>query len=140
MARRAARFLLLAVIALGVVGMHTLGHPGSDHGPDASMVHVAAMPHEAILGMSAPLVAVAASDGVSVAGRTGPAMGSMDVCLAILTVFGIAALLLALLTGRGRGPRIVFGERVRGTILGRGPPPRVPPLARRLATLSVLRT
>jgi hypothetical protein len=140
MTRRAARFLLLAVITLGVVGMHTLGHPGSDHGRDASMVHVVAMPHEAISGVAAPLMAVAASHDVSVAGQTAPAMGSMNVCLAIVTVLGIAALLLALLTGQGHGHRIAFGEHVRGTIHGRGPPLRVPPLARRLATLSVLRT
>jgi hypothetical protein len=124
-ARRVGQVLLLVVLTLGVLGMHTLGHPSAEHGAASSSVM--AVSHEVASGLSA-------------APSHRPMTDPMKVCLAILTAMGFAGVLIALLSIARRCSAtgaVCCGVR---TICGRGPPSPVPPLRRRLATLSVLRT
>lgn len=122
----AHRLLLLALLAFGVLGMHTLGHPthtghGGAHLPTATTAH-----HDVMM------IAVEGTD--SSTGMLDP----MNVCLAILTVLTLAALVSALYlaTGRQGGHRLYQGATL--ILAGRGPPAR-PPLGLILADLSVLR-
>lgn len=133
--RQAARLLLLAVLALGVLGMHTLGHPSDEHGADTAMASVEALPH----GATHAAVAATASHGLAIAGETA-VMNPMNVCLAILTAFAIASLLAVLLANRDRRISVATTYCPSWTVGGRGPPLPVAPLGRRLAALSVLRT
>ena len=91
--RIALRLLLLVVTAIGIAGMHTLGHPG-DAGTGGS-VHGAAMP----LGEESMAEAVGVAMTVVISGDmhgTGMRMDPFSVCVAIL-VGGLLALLVALL-------------------------------------------
>jgi hypothetical protein len=66
-------------------------------------------------------------------------MNPFDVCVAILTAFGLALLLAVLLTRVKRARHIALAATLTRSAHGRGPPRSVPPLNRRLASLSVLR-
>jgi hypothetical protein len=58
----------------------------------------------------------------------------------VLTAVGLAVVLAALLVLATRTGRARAEDGPVWTVRGRGPPRHVPSLARRLATLSVLRT
>lgn len=138
--RRLVQLLLIAVLAVGVTSMHTLGHAHDGHGgPQATAGHLVstaspAVPLLDILGE--PAVAVRLPAQESPLSPTDP----MGICLAVLTAMGFAAALTALvILGRGGGavPAVIDPAR---TSHDPGRARHVPPLARRLATLSVLRT
>ncbi|MEU8324516.1 hypothetical protein AB0C33_39685 [Nonomuraea sp. NPDC048881] len=125
--RRGARALLLVVLALGVCGMHTLGHVNARHDM-ANARPVLAVAHEL------PVVPVAALAGLA-PGHEMPGLDPAGVCLAVLTSL-LVVVLLALWVGvrrravGGAGPGPAFRPVAR-------PPPR--PTSLRLARLSILR-
>ncbi|KOG45039.1 MULTISPECIES: DUF6153 family protein [Streptomyces] len=146
-ARRAApgvRLLLLAALLLGIVTMHTLGHPTESHAmEDVSPAHSVAS-----AGPAAPAghggtrhTAVPAADApapaVSSWGHTMPAteMDPMSVCLAVL------AGLVVVLIGTGRpGSRAAAPLGGAARIPGRSGGGPDPPAPRELLTrLAVLR-
>ena len=131
---RASRWLLLVILALGVCGMHTLGHLDSGHGRDGGATMAAhGFPADgAIAPMSFP--GAAAADFSAPVPRM-PELDPTSVCVAVLT----SLLLLALATLRTRARRISHGLTDTAlSVLGvTRPPPRRP--AERLAQLSVLR-
>ncbi|MET7474779.1 hypothetical protein ABZT17_10530 [Streptomyces sp. NPDC005648] len=115
------RLLLFAVLLLGVLTMHTLGHPSEEGGgaPSPVAVHLQ----------------VGTAHGTS-AGS--PAMDGMDpssVCLAVLGTFTLGLLLAAALTG---GATTVV-RPVRPALLLRALWPNPPPPGLLLSRLSVLR-
>ncbi|MEV0143859.1 MULTISPECIES: hypothetical protein [unclassified Nonomuraea] len=128
LALRVARGLLLVSLALGVCGMHTLGHVDGRHGgspPDAHRMGVA----------QEPLAAVPAGLRAFVPEREMPGFDPTSVCVAILTSFMVVLLIAAWgrvrqrSDGRAGGPADV--PRVAR------PPPK--PTSLRLASLSILR-
>ncbi|MFI7107255.1 hypothetical protein ACIBK9_13170 [Nonomuraea sp. NPDC050227] len=125
--RRGARALLLVVLALGVCGMHTLGHVNARHDM-ANARHGLAVAHEL------PVAPVAALAGLA-PGHEMPGLDPAGVCLAVLTSL-LVVVLLALWVGvrrravGGAGPGPAFRPVAR-------PPPR--PTSLRLARLSILR-
>ncbi|MFI7693128.1 hypothetical protein ACIBQ6_28925 [Nonomuraea sp. NPDC049655] len=125
--RRGARALLLVVLALGVCGMHTLGHVNARHDM-ANARPVLAVAHEL------PAAPVAALAGLA-PGHEMPGLDPAGVCLAVLTSL-LVVVLLALWVGvrrravGGAGPGPAFRPVAR-------PPPR--PTSLRLARLSILR-
>jgi len=125
---RAARLMLLILVAVGVAFMHTLGHPSGGGHTGGATHHAAAA--SLTMADSSAVVAVAGDDA---------AMGfdPMTVCLAIL--FGGFVLLLAALVlawpGAATGRSRTAGRHPRN---GRAPPP--PTVGLRLADLSVSRT
>ncbi|TMR93565.1 hypothetical protein EJK15_38745 [Nonomuraea basaltis] len=128
LALRVARGLLLVVLALGVYGMHTLGHADGRHGgspPDAHGMGVA----------QEPLIAVPAGLRAFVPGHEMPGFDPASVCLAILTSL-VVVLLIAAWTRAGQ--RSDGGGRASAPIrrVAR-PPPK--PTSLRLASLSILR-
>jgi hypothetical protein len=115
------RVLLLAMVAFGMLQMHSLGHGGTGH-------------------EGRPAVAMA-EHSVPADPEPGPAPepDPLAVCLAVLGALALAAPMLV---------RLVYGalrrDRAAATPApsvrpGRGPPLPVPPLGRQLASLSVLR-
>ncbi|MET9022780.1 hypothetical protein ABZV93_22645 [Actinopolymorpha sp. NPDC004070] len=91
------RLLVLGLLTLGVMGMHTLGHPSSHHAPaDAAMA----------MGGEAPSI----TPGMHLLapshqpGAPGMALNPLSVCLGVLTALGLAIAL-----------RLVWLRRVRGT-------------------------
>ncbi|MEB8342719.1 DUF6153 family protein [Streptomyces endophyticus] len=123
---RGQRLLLFAALLLGIVGMHTLGHPSG---------HDAAMPTESAH------VAMAAEHGSAATVHERPdspghsGMDPLNVCLAVL-----GSLTLLLLTAVVLRPLLVAvapGPRARGLALAQRPNP--PPPRRLLSQLSVLR-
>ncbi|MFZ3570901.1 DUF6153 family protein [Streptomyces sp. BH097] len=127
------RLLLFAALLLGVVGMHTLGHPsGHGAGRDGAMPMPSA--HVATAGHGSPH-----STAVTVHERPGsPGHGGMDplnVCLAVLGSFTL--LLLTALVLRPLLAAVAPGPRARGLALAQRPNP--PPPRRLLSRLSVLR-
>ncbi|MEV3981510.1 hypothetical protein [Nonomuraea sp. NPDC049758] len=125
--RRGARALLLVVLALGVCGMHTLGHVNARHDM-ANARPGLAVAHEL------PVAPVAALAGLA-PGHEMPGLDPAGVCLAVLTSL-LVVVLLALWVGvrrravGGAGPGPAFRPVAR-------PPPR--PTSLRLARLSILR-
>jgi hypothetical protein len=132
----ALRMLLLVLVAFGVAGMHTTGHPSDGHGTRIMVVSHEASAMQAPV-MNAP-VQVAGAGLVVLPRSGGGGFDPSEVCLAILTAVGLAVLiacaLLAVRSVRGGGapvPAVLAA-------LGRGPPPwRCHGLV--LADLSVLR-
>ncbi|GGR02557.1 hypothetical protein [Streptomyces netropsis] len=138
------RLLLFAALLLGIVTMHTLGHP-SEHGsgppgPTAAQPAAHAMPAHA---------AHARADDGTTATATGPAAGTprtdppphsgmdpMAVCLAVLAAGWAVALLLGLAALRRRSGTLTPAARAR---LLRTLWPIPPPRHKALARLSVLR-
>jgi hypothetical protein len=129
------RLLLLVLLALGVAGMHTLGHVGDGHHPAPAVVDHAdsgmvTQPHA---GADQPVAASDADD----ARDHGLRLDVFAVCLAVLGAVGI--LLWAARTGRLRSGYVrLLRARWAPQPAGRGPPPV--PVGLRLAVVSVSRT
>ncbi|MEU6109893.1 hypothetical protein ABZ853_15985 [Streptomyces albidoflavus] len=143
-AGRAGRLLLLAALLLGVLTMHTLGHPTGDHGSAHGAAHgagtVAAAP-AAPMGSGAAehhSPAVGASTGTPDSSDPLPGTDPLSVCLAVL-----AALTLGLLLRAGgllwRGASLGSAARVLLTGRRGAQWPIAPPTRLALARLSVLR-
>jgi hypothetical protein len=128
LALRVARGILLVILALGVCGMHTLGHVHGRHARSPSDAHGMGVSQE-------PLVAIPAELRAFVPEREMPGFDPTSVCLAILTSFMVVLLIAA---------SVRAGQRSDG---GGGAPAAVPRVARpppkptslRLASLSILR-
>ncbi|MGN5631309.1 hypothetical protein [Streptomyces sp. AC154] len=144
---RSARYgqlLLFAALLFGIFTMHTVGHP-AEHGgrggaaaPMAAAGHAAAAPMAVAHAAAAPEAAAAHPDlrrPVHPAPMRG--MDPMAVCLAVLSVWGLA-LLTALMAARRPASGLP-----RTTVAGssRRPRPPPPPRPRKavLTGLSVLR-
>jgi hypothetical protein len=123
------------LVASGVAGMHTLGHPTSD-GRGGSV------DHSIMLVSREPMVEAVVADmtaAVQMDTRgTGMRLDPLNVCLAIL-VGGLLLLLVARLLAHRRSCPLFGRIRPAPARSGRGPPPRSP-LGLRLADLSVQRT
>lgn len=149
--RRSARLLLLFCTLLGLAAMHTIGHDAAGHGTGhdqavsqqaAATQHVVAMA-QVTLSAVVPVVEPVgcAGDGCTLvdlmAHGTSGGMSGWGLCVAVLSSFAIALLLVALLltrvTGRSR-PRDSGGGAARSS---RGPPGRAIGLS--VAAMSVLR-
>lgn len=111
--------MLLVLLAFGVAGMHTLGHP-ADHPTAGHAIH--------------SVVQAAASGDMP--DRMG--MNPADVCLAVLTVFGLLVLVSALLRQARRVADSTTALPSAAIPAGRGPPTRTG-MGLILADLSVLR-
>ncbi|WJK68411.1 hypothetical protein [Streptomyces albidoflavus] len=153
---RAGRLLLLAALLLGVLTMHTLGHPTGDHGGAHSGAHSAAHgPGTVAAAPAAPAGSGAAEHhspaaGIAAGAVTGAVTGTPDssdplpgtdplsVCLAVLAALTLGLLLRAGgLLGGGAAP----GSAARVLLTGRRGAqwPIAPPTRLALARLSVLR-
>ncbi|MFI5986159.1 DUF6153 family protein [Streptomyces sp. NPDC051555] len=145
-AARWSRVLLLAALLLGIVTMHTLGHPDdSPVGQDAATAHTVAhgapAPGPGAHAMPAPTVAApdvpapADEAGTQVRGPDGGmAMDPMSVCLAVLLA-GIS--LVSVLVLARTGAAATARREARGVRAHGGPDP---PTGRELlARLVVLR-
>ncbi|MFF2574754.1 hypothetical protein ACIGXG_21630 [Streptomyces goshikiensis] len=145
-AQRAARWTrstLLAALLLGIVTMHTLGHPSESHAmedvPGARTVaqehslpaHQATAAHQA---PAAHAVAPAPGGGPAVHAPPGSAMDPMSVCLAVLA--GLVLLALGRALVRYDGGRAT-GGRLPGRVPAGPDPPGPRELLRRLAVLRV---
>ncbi|MFF8703780.1 hypothetical protein [Streptomyces albidoflavus] len=152
-AGRAGRLLLLAALLLGVLTMHTLGHPTGDHGGAHSGAHgaahgpgtVAAAPagsggaehHSPAAGIAAGAAAGAVT-GTPDSSDPLPGTDPLSVCLAVLAALTLGLLLRAGgLLGGGAAP----GSAARVLLTGRQGAqwPIAPPTRLALARLSVLR-
>ncbi|MEU0956089.1 DUF6153 family protein [Streptomyces niveus] len=125
-----ARLLLIAVLALGVFAMHTVGHPDEAYGSGTgAMTHASA---ELAPPPERPLPHPAPAAGRTM-GMDGMGMDMASLCVAVLGTWALAALLLAAFTrrpGRFTDPLAGFAVEPRSNS-----PPRTPDLA----SLSVLR-
>jgi disulfide bond formation protein DsbB len=137
--RAALRLLFVLLVAAGIAGMHTLGHPSS--GGHGSATHSATpAAHQAPLGHQAVHIMTVATSASEVAlGGTDMSLDPSTVCLAILVAFGLAALLAALVIGERHTAPPVRYLRGAAALAGRGPPLSLR-VGLRLADLSVLRT
>ncbi|GAA3236002.1 hypothetical protein [Nonomuraea helvata] len=125
---RVARAFLLVVLAMGVYGMHTLGHVHGRHSRPSSDAHGMSVGEE-------PLLVVPAGLRAFVPEHEMPGLDPTSVCLAILTSFLVMLLMAA------------WARVGRSTYDGVGGPPPVRQVARpppkptsvRLAGLSMLR-
>ncbi|MFI1311633.1 DUF6153 family protein [Streptomyces albidoflavus] len=143
-AGRAGRLLLLAALLLGVLTMHTLGHPAGEHGSAHGAAHgagtVAAAP-AAPTGSGAAehhSPAVGADTGTPDSSDPLPGTDPLSVCLAVLAALTLGLLLRAGgLLWRGADP----GSAARVLLTGRRGAqwPIAPPTRLTLARLSVLR-
>ncbi|MGX1630826.1 hypothetical protein ACWIGL_22965 [Streptomyces albidoflavus] len=155
-AGRAGRLLLLAALLLGVLTMHTLGHPTGDHGGAHSGAHGAAHgPGTVAAAPAAPAGSGAAEHhspaaGIAAGAAAGAVTGTPDssdplpgtdplsVCLAVLAALTLGLLLRAGgLLGGGAAP----GSAARVLLSCRPGAqwPIAPPTRLALARLSVLR-
>ncbi|WP_157549962.1 DUF6153 family protein [Nonomuraea candida] len=128
LASRVARGLLLVLLALGVYGMHTLGHVTGGHGGSPSAAHSTGVAQEPAHALAAALQSFAPEPGT-------PGLDPTSVCLAILTSFVAVLLATAWLRARRR-PGAGGGAMPPARHVAR-PPPR--PTSVRLASLSILR-
>ncbi|MFE0137163.1 DUF6153 family protein [Streptomyces sp. NPDC059037] len=138
---KGGQLLLLAALLLGIVTMHTLGHP-TGHGSGAEQGSVqASAQHEtrgttAAHDMGTEPVARTADDTVTASSPAGlHGMDPLSVCLAVLGAFTLVLLLKAGLLRPG-------GSAVPSRALARlldGLRPNPPPPRLLLARLSVLR-
>ncbi|MGW6843487.1 hypothetical protein [Streptomyces sp. NPDC054958] len=147
-AQRAApgsRLLLLAALLLGIVTMHTLGHPTESHAvQDVSPAHSVAsaeQPAPAVHGGTRHTAAAAAgvpSPAVPAWGYEMPAteMDPTSVCLAVLA--GLVVLLIGTgRTGSRRAAPLGGAARIPGRSGGGPDPPTPRELLTRLAVLRV---
>ncbi|MFC4111051.1 DUF6153 family protein [Nonomuraea zeae] len=119
---------LLVALALGVCGMHTLGHLDGRHSSSSSTAH----------GMQAPAAVVAvvpAGMEAFVPDGEMPAFDPTEVCLAVLMTL-VVLLLIAAWTRVGRRRDDESETRSSAGQIAR-PPPKL--ASRRLAILSTLR-
>jgi hypothetical protein len=128
LALRVARGLLLVVLALGVYGMHTLGHVHGRNGGLSSDAHGMNVAQE-------PLPVVPAGLRAFVPEHEMPGLDPTSVCLAILMSL-VVMLVVAVWTRVGRRTNDGFGGLPPVRQVAR-PPPRSTSL--RLASLSMLR-
>ncbi|MEU7042281.1 hypothetical protein AB0A77_14625 [Streptomyces varsoviensis] len=136
------RLLLFAALLLGIVTMHTLGHP-AEHGAPAASAHSAGhrAPAVATEGHGSPGAAMAdaPADAHSPTLAAVPAHGDMDpmsVCLAVLGVWVLGLLVgLAARDRRAHATAAAPRSRLPRALWPIPPPPRHKALAR----LSVLR-
>jgi hypothetical protein len=135
------RWLLLVALVLGVVGMHTLGHPEPSHAHDKGVVPAAHSWEGPSRSWSGPTAVLPLDEDRAATRQTShedlPTLDPLAVCLAILAP--VTLLVVAWFAVRVRHPAVA-GLSTRGG-WGRGvvrPPPRR--TAVRLALLSVLRT
>jgi hypothetical protein len=147
---RIARLVLLACTLFGLAVMHTIGHSGmahADHHHDAASADSRQIVTLAAVAAGESSMTPADSDGCAADGCMHQAAmsagdgGQMDrwgLCVAIMTAFVIAVLLVALLLSAVAGRSPPRSGRDRRRTLPRAPPwPRV---GLTLATVSVLRT
>ncbi|MGY0023538.1 DUF6153 family protein [Streptomyces sp. cg35] len=138
------QLLLFVALLLGIVGMHTLGHPSEHAAMPASAMNAPAMtgPAMAASTTTAPANASAMTHaGAPVAAHehrspAGSGMDPLSVCLAVLGSFTLLLLTAAtvLRAVRARGP---VRPVVRGLAFAHRPHP--PPPRALLSRLSVLR-
>ncbi|WP_327300589.1 hypothetical protein [Streptomyces goshikiensis] len=144
-AQRAARWTrstLLAALLLGIVTMHTLGHPSESHAmEDVTGARTVAQEHPlpahqapAHRAPAAHAVAPAPGGGPAVHAPPGSAMDPMSVCLAVLA--GLVLLALGRALVRYDGGRAT-GGRLPGRVPAGPDPPGPRELLRRLAVLRV---
>ncbi|MET3808407.1 hypothetical protein ABIB25_005436 [Nakamurella sp. UYEF19] len=140
------RWLLLALVGAGVIGMHVLSEhdPGGGHGmvmdttisaasmaqPAAALEHQAMPMHMYVSpgGSSGPAVSSASDASLVVAAPTNPGMsGSMAMCLLFLTAGGVAIALL-LIAHRVRRSSVDLAARLGAawSFSRTGPPPSLP--------------
>ncbi|WP_405823146.1 DUF6153 family protein [Streptomyces sp. NBC_00838] len=125
-----ARLLLVAVLAVGLFAMHTLGHPDEAYGPGADpMTHASA---EAAPSPGRPLPHPAPA-GEQVMGMDGMGMDMASLCVAVLGTWALSA---PLPTASARRPGALTGALAG---LAVEPRPNSPPRTPDLASLSVLR-
>ncbi|MEU7374288.1 hypothetical protein [Streptomyces albidoflavus] len=153
-AGRAGRLLLLAALLLGVLTMHTLGHPtgdpGSAHGaaghgpgtvaaaPAGPVAESGAAEHHSPAAGAATGAATGALTGTPDSSDPLPGTDPLSVCLAVLAALTLGLLLRAGgLLWRGVAP----GSAARVPLTGRRGAqwPIAPPTRLALARLSVLR-
>jgi hypothetical protein len=147
---RIARLVLLACTLFGLAAMHTIGHSGmahADHHPEAASADSRQVVTMAAVAAGLSSMTPADSDGCAGDGCMHQAAmsaggdGQMDrwgLCVAILTAFAIAGLLVALLLSGLSGRYPPRAGRDRRRTLPRAPPRLAVGLT--LATVSVLRT
>ena len=130
------RLLLFAAVAIGIAGMHTLGHPGDEH----SSMATSPAAHDDSMHAAEPMSGAAALTRATavILPATGGGLDPMTVCMAIITGAGLFLLVVLMLhTGR----RAVGAYRAMpqwATAVGRAPPRSVS-AGLKLADLSVLR-
>lgn len=143
--RAVQRLLLVALLALGIAAMHTLGHPsGGGHGGGAHAPADSA--HQTHAGaVQAPLPHLAGDAAMAAATAGQLALRGLDVgldpssvCLAILAGFALAALIAALARRARRASPAPHHPVAVLRLTGRGPP-RASPVGLVIAHLSVLR-
>ncbi|MGW8669703.1 DUF6153 family protein [Streptomyces niveus] len=128
------RLLLIVVLALGVFAMHTVGHPDESYASESgagTMAHASDEPAPPPQPEQAPPHPAAADEPVM--GMDGMSMDMASLCLAVLSTWALAALLLAAFARRAD----VFTDPLAGLRVASrpNPPPRTP----ELTLLSVLR-
>ncbi|MER7366190.1 DUF6153 family protein [Nonomuraea wenchangensis] len=124
----ALRAVLLVALALGICGMHTLGHLDGRHGGSSSAPHDMQAAAAVVSGLPAGMEALVPGDRM-------PGFDPTDVCLAVLMTFVVLLLIAAWARVGRRGD----GKSETCTSAGQvtRPPPKL--TSRRLATLSMLR-
>lgn len=132
---RVARWLLLVMLAVGVCGMHTLGHLSTGHGRGSPAGHGQPADHDRNPAPPFPsnatsVVGAGLAEAVVDAGGEVPGFDPGAVCLAVLT-----SMLLLLLAAVWAGTR-VWPQRVVRVSWQVSGVARAPP---RLAELSVMR-
>ncbi|MFE5665660.1 hypothetical protein ACFQ7N_34895 [Streptomyces niveus] len=128
------RLLLIVVLALGVFAMHTVGHPDESYASGSgagAMVHASDEPAPPPSPEPAPPHPSAADEPVM--GMDGMSMDMASLCLAVLSTWALAALLLAAFARRAG----LFTDPLAG--LRVAPRPNPPPRTPELTLLSVLR-
>ncbi|WP_203930630.1 hypothetical protein [Virgisporangium ochraceum] len=145
----ALRLLLLALLSIGVIGMHTVGH-ASDHtsGPSGHRADAAVTPEGDVPRLTDaghPCDGTCGGGTVPVgAVRSGPdpdpapvGAGLLVVCLAVLGGLGVLALLAGARAARRPGARPARVDPAHPTRAASAPVPRFP---MRLLDVAVLRT
>ncbi|MET7460194.1 DUF6153 family protein [Nonomuraea sp. NPDC005501] len=142
------RWLLPVVLALGVWGMHTLGHVSSHHGQaTTSSSHAPADADKAARTAPGetmpihrttiePIPSADASGGLSAGSGSPPWLDPTVVCLAVLSSV-VVLLLMAAQAAAWRWTRKIAGSTTWAGGVARSPPRRLAPP---LASLSVMRT
>ncbi|MFG2169766.1 hypothetical protein ACGFMO_00060 [Streptomyces niveus] len=128
------RLLLIVVLALGVFAMHTVGHPDESYASESgagAMAHASDEPPPPPEPEPAPTHPSAADEPVM--GMDGMSMDMASLCLAVLSTWALAALLLAAFARRAG----LFMDPLAG--LRVAPRPNPPPRTPELTLLSVLR-
>ena len=132
------RVLLLLMTGLGVVGMHTMGHPNGTHDmsiPEKSHMAASEMASTSTRSVPGTLEAMAPHAAWP---QPGGGMDPSKVCLAVLTLVGVTILVAAAVSVARRFAGMCTPLTAVLLPLSRGPP-SLPPFGLRIADLSVLR-